>query len=459
VLEGTKGEAVQPDELRSWIEVETGRPVTAVERVSSGASRATYVVRFDAGADLVARVDTGDGPMAGTELSLPREAQAYRALADTDVRIPRLHAIEPAGRALLVDRAAGTHELTDLDPATRALVMDDYLDALADLHLVDPDGLELAGWRRPIGDQGHALAELDCWEGILRTRTSGPWPLARFACRALRLRAPTEVSRTVLCHGDVGPGNFLHDGRRVTAMLDWEFAHVGDPMDDLAWWVFRGHDMAGNCGDLAAQLARWSARTGLPVDVRSIDFYRAVVMLRWLVSVAVAIDAGGSGLDLSVHRALVPLLSVRLPRALAGLAEVELEDVEPLPDGGPGWASGAIDSLQADLTTVIAPTLTDPEARRRAAAAPLYLSHLAAVDHRGAAATEGELDDLAAVLGQRPDSVPLGHEALAAAIDQGTVDDDVLLAHFWRAGNRLIDLWPAARPRAFSPATEVPPVA
>jgi len=167
---------VRPDELRSWIEAETGRPVTAVERVSSGASRATYIVRFDTGDDLVARVDTGDGPMAGTELSLPREAQAYRALAGSAVRIPRLHAVEPEGRALLVDRAAGTHELTELDPEARLAVMDDYLDAVADLHGVEPAGLELAGWRRPDGARGHAMAELDCWEGILRGSTTGPWP-------------------------------------------------------------------------------------------------------------------------------------------------------------------------------------------------------------------------------------------------------------------------------------------
>ena len=44
----------------------------------------------------------------------PAEAEAYRALADTGVRIPRLHAVAPDGLALLADRAPGTHELQDL---------------------------------------------------------------------------------------------------------------------------------------------------------------------------------------------------------------------------------------------------------------------------------------------------------------------------------------------------------
>jgi aminoglycoside phosphotransferase (APT) family kinase protein len=38
-----------------------------------------------------------------------------------------------------------------------------------------------------------------------------------------------------IVHGDPGPGNFLHDGSAVIALTDWEFAHLGDPMED---WVY-----------------------------------------------------------------------------------------------------------------------------------------------------------------------------------------------------------------------------
>jgi aminoglycoside phosphotransferase (APT) family kinase protein len=39
----------------------------------------------------------------------------------------------------------------------------------------------------------------------------------------------------VLVHGDPGPGNFMHEGDRVNAVTDWEFAHLGDPDED---WVY-----------------------------------------------------------------------------------------------------------------------------------------------------------------------------------------------------------------------------
>lgn len=57
----------------------------------------------------------------------------------------------------------------------------------------------------------------------------------------------------VLCHGDFGPNNLLLDPEtyQVTALVDWEFAHLGDPVEDLAWceWIVRTHH-AEHCGEL-----------------------------------------------------------------------------------------------------------------------------------------------------------------------------------------------------------------
>ena len=104
-------------QLSAWITEVIGGPAPTLERVGYGASRATYLV-----GDLVARVDTGDGPMAGTELSLHREAVVYQALADSPVRIPSLRAESSDGTVLLIERASGTHELIGLDDAARAKV-------------------------------------------------------------------------------------------------------------------------------------------------------------------------------------------------------------------------------------------------------------------------------------------------------------------------------------------------
>ena len=102
--------------VREWVRSVMGSPVTGIERVSSGASRVTLIVTLADGRDLVARVDTGDGPMAGTELTLLREATMYRGLADTDVQIPRSYGVRVDGRVLLLERALGCLLYTSPSP-------------------------------------------------------------------------------------------------------------------------------------------------------------------------------------------------------------------------------------------------------------------------------------------------------------------------------------------------------
>ena len=68
-------------------------------------------------------------------------------------------------------------------------------------------------------------------------------------------------------HGDYRLGNFLERNGRITAILDWELVHLGDPVEDLGW-AFLPQYRGGTplvCG-LASEedfLARYEARAGL----------------------------------------------------------------------------------------------------------------------------------------------------------------------------------------------------
>lgn len=57
--------------------------------------------------------------------------------------------------------------------------------------------------------------------------------------------ASRDSKNGVLVHGDYGPQNLLFDTATmsVTAVLDWEWAHIGHPVEDLAWceWIVRTH--------------------------------------------------------------------------------------------------------------------------------------------------------------------------------------------------------------------------
>jgi aminoglycoside phosphotransferase (APT) family kinase protein len=437
--------------LRSFVERAAGARVAGSTRIGTGASRATWRVVLATGAECVLRADTGDGPMAGTPLTLAREAVAYEALRESAVPIPRLVAVKPEGDALLVEWAAGTESLEGLDPAARARVMDGYVDALAALHDVDASRLALPGFARP-EPRDPARAELALWRGVLDARIRRPAPLARFAFAWLARNAPRHAGRIALCHGDVGPGNFLHAEGRVTALLDWEFAHLGDPLDDLGWLAFRGHHLKDGIGDLDAQLARWSARTGLPAERRRIAWYRALVMLRMWVSCQAALDSGAASLDRTVYFSLAALLGLLLPRALADLAGVPLPPPPEPPDARPSEDAEVLASLASDLAGVVLPALP-PAAQARARGSLLLLRHLEAADRYGAAVRGAERELIAAALG-RDEADPL--RALAERVAAApAAEDERWIRLFAELGARRLALWPYLAGLAAKPLAEL----
>ena len=296
----------------AWIEEVSGGRVTRFERLEGGSSRGTWLVDVDIGdrvRGLVLRRDTGDGPLSGTVLSLARESQVYAALTGTGVAIPSLVARTRSGDALLVERAPGIADVSRLDDRAGRAVSLGYIGALATLHAVDVDTLELPGFARPSTPEERALAELDIWEGIFTERVTKDAPTWRFTYGWLRDHLPATGDRTVVCHGDVGPGNYLFDFDRgeVTALLDWEFAHLGDPMDDIAWLTIRGHHLT-RFGDAPVEFARYSELTGTAIDPERLRWYQALVLTRMATACLAALEKPGGGMDHTTYTLLEPLL-------------------------------------------------------------------------------------------------------------------------------------------------------
>jgi aminoglycoside phosphotransferase (APT) family kinase protein len=401
---------------------------------------------------LVLRVDTGGGPVAGTELTLRREAEVYMALEGKPVLIPRFHGLHPAGGAFLMDRAAGQHELSLLDDAGRVAICDRFMEALADVHLIDASTLDLPSFRRPKGPGDHAKLELDLWGSILEDKLSGDLALGRCALEILRQRAPAYDGPTVLCHGDVGPKNFMFDKGRITAIIDWENAHLGDPMDDLAWWIFRGHEWLGAAGSLADQLQLWSSRSGIPLDEERLVYYRTFVLLRWYIEIRTGMANGGSSQDRVPYLRLIPALDVKLARALAQLLGVDLGPLPTLDAEAQPLATNAIAALHTDLVEHIIPALEEPEARRRANSALEYLSHLEAVDRFGGSIRSQDRAELLELVGRT--GAP--EDALLAEAVSGDVGrQEALLRYVMRRGARHAHLWPSTIDRALAPPWKV----
>jgi hypothetical protein len=99
--------------------------------------------------------------------------------------------------------------------------------------------------------------------------------------RWLRANGPSRPVDPVLVHGDAGPGNFLFDDSGITAIIDWELAHAGDPVEDLAWLTLRSAlDQVPRVDDL---LDAYEELSSVRVERRNLNYYQAFVLWRVMV--------------------------------------------------------------------------------------------------------------------------------------------------------------------------------
>ncbi|MDO8364192.1 MAG: phosphotransferase, partial [Actinomycetota bacterium] len=120
--------------------------------------------------------------------------------------------------------------------------------------------------------------------------------------------------------GDVGAGNFLTLDGEVTAMLDWELAHLGDPHEDLAWLWMRGAHTS--FGDPETRFAEYEAASGLQVDRARLAWHVAFVMWKSITSLHGRLRAAVPG-ELAMVQLIVALtydalLGTQLVRVLGG---------------------------------------------------------------------------------------------------------------------------------------------
>lgn len=325
-------EAADPA-LSSWISESVGlRQATFRRPDPVGRSRDIWIVD---GADAqgearsyIARRETHRGPFSGTAFTLRREAAILRALEGAAFPAPRLAAISADGDIILIDRLAGTAAVEAGDTRSHAAMIDNFAALLARLHHLDIKGFAEV-LKRPATVADHALLDLADYEAAFATYGEENAVLSR-AIAWLHDNVPTAVARTSVLQGDTGPGNYMHQDGRITGLIDWETAHLGDPMGDLAWLWFRKRFLRDDA-DLALWYDRYAEHSGLPIDYRSICYYRVMVLLRAAIATI-------------VRRAHNPGVDDPKPARMTALVEAALRD--PFDDGGAGDALPPI--LSAD---------------------------------------------------------------------------------------------------------------
>ena len=116
-----------------------------------------------------------------------------------------------------------------------------------------------------------AAHELAYWRDVINQDAMHPQPIAQAALRWLAHNLPNPSARMTLVHGDYRTGNFMYTAEgHISAVLDWEMAHIGDPLEDLAWsldplWSPE-RTIAGRLLPRETALKIWEQASGIQVD-------------------------------------------------------------------------------------------------------------------------------------------------------------------------------------------------
>lgn len=236
-------------------------------------------------------------PEGQLETELGPEYAALQVLNVHGVRTPRPLWIDPDGSAFgepffVTEWVPGTASMELMqrpvgDPQPRAIA-EGMADVAAAAHSVD---WEAAGvdFLPHVTRESAATAQLDEWEEKFHRQRMEPLPVVVYAFEWLRDNAPI-ASRVSIVHGDFRFGNVLYDGPRVTAMLDWEMVHLGDPLEDLAW-AYRTRWGLEQFMPIDDFLARYSAASGIAIEPEHFRWYRMFVEVKHTV---ISITAGRS---------------------------------------------------------------------------------------------------------------------------------------------------------------------
>ena len=261
--------------------------VDELGRIHGGSSQETYRLRAqwrEDGEPVERRLILRRAPEAGLVVA-ERDAEfnVYSALAGTGVPVPGVHWMELDPKWLdrpffIMDLMPGKpgHFFGSDDPyeGQSEAVGRNFWQHLGKLASLDHAALGLSDLRNGEAQSGFWERELAHWEAILDEGEDGVEPIVRGAIRWLRRNPPPEPAKPAIVHGDYRSGNFLFvpDGS-ISAVLDWEMCHVGDPLEDIVWainpmWTMERHF------PLDAGLALWEQASGLKVDAQALEWWR-----------------------------------------------------------------------------------------------------------------------------------------------------------------------------------------
>jgi aminoglycoside phosphotransferase (APT) family kinase protein len=293
-----------------------GEAIEVLHRLSGGASQETWSfdLRLSGGGTLpliLRRAPAGADARGAGHATLAQQAQLQSAAAVLGVPVPDVVLLlQPAhgvGEGYVMQRIEG-------ETLGRRIVGDARL-AVAREGLARQCGQALARIHRmpaavlPPLRRAAPADELAHYERQYRAHGLHK-PVFELALHWLKAHAPAGDIALVPVHGDFRNGNLMVGEDGLRAVLDWELAHLGDPMEDLGWlcvnsWRFGRHELPVGGFGTREQLFAGYAEAGGQVDVAHVHYWEVFGTLKWGVICQSMAHAYLSGAERNVERAAI----------------------------------------------------------------------------------------------------------------------------------------------------------
>jgi aminoglycoside phosphotransferase (APT) family kinase protein len=302
--------------LREAFAAALGEPVERAVLLAGGASKEAWAV--DAGGrELLIRRAAG-GVIHQNTLTLEHEFEVLRAAHEAGVKVPEPIAYlgEVEGReAFVMERIKGETIGRRIVKSPPPGLDVQLAEELAKIHAIAPERLPFL----ETGDQVERFyQELDS--------VGEPHPAIELGLLWVKERMPKDRELTVV-HGDWRIGNIAVDENGIVAVLDWEFAHLADPVEDLAWplvraWRFGADDLRlGGIAPPERYLERYAELTGREVTPDELLVWEVFGNVKWATGCLTQSRRHLNGQDRSVEYAVLGRMAAEMEYELLDLIE------------------------------------------------------------------------------------------------------------------------------------------
>lgn len=330
--------------LTEYLEAVIGTEVdiTALQPLAGGASRDSWLVKI--------RIDNNDDKteqfvlrrdlvttMYDKTLARDQEFCVMKTVHAAGILVPRprWYCLETA----ILDQpffimdfvdgvSIGTQVANQPDLAdARAALPAQMGEQLAKIHALDPAEHKLGFLHHPrigFSPAQEAIAQI---RGVI-LKLAVRNPAFEFGLRWLEQNAP-KTEKNVFLHGDFRVGNFLVGNKGLNGIVDWEFARIGDPVEDLAWPCLRdwrygnGKLRLGGIGQREPFIKAYEKASGRTINRKAVDYWEILGNLRWAVTSLAQANRHLSGGDPSVELASLGRRSAEMQFEMLRLIEAQ----------------------------------------------------------------------------------------------------------------------------------------